>query len=108
VVEGPEGDIEVRDNQIVGRGESAGISIVLRSPGGMVRLHRGIRVIDNTIGNFAGAGIELSTMTTFARFDGLEVTNNELFLTADSVQDDRVGIRLAAPPTGATAGPITH
>jgi hypothetical protein len=100
VVDGPEGDIQVCDNQIVGRDESVGISIVLRSPGGVVRLHRGIRAVGNTIGNFAGAGIELSTITTLARFDGLEVTNNELFLTADSVQDDRVGIRLAEPHEG--------
>jgi hypothetical protein len=100
VVDGPEGDIEVRDNQIVGRGESAGISIVLRSPGGGLRLHRGIRVIGNTIGNFADAGIDISTMTTAARFDGLEVSNNELFLSADLIPDHQVGIRWAEPHDG--------
>jgi len=101
-IDGPDSDIEVRGNRILGRGEAIGISIKLRKPQPpgepIVRLHTSVRIIGNTIVNFADAGIELSTEATFERFNGLEVSTNEIYIDAAPAPDGLVGIRFSAPP----------
>lgn len=90
--------IELRDNRIQGRGQSIGISVrVSRSPG---EVHRDVRVVGNTIVNFADAGIHLSTASASEQFEGVEISANEMYVDEASNPGNLVGIRLPKPGNG--------
>ena len=96
--------IEVRGNRILGHDIAMGILVTLnRPPEGTVpavEVHRDIRIASNTITNFGDAGIQLSTANTVKRFDGLEISGNELDVDSAPVPDGLVGIRIPAPGHG--------
>src|SRR6266568_3588278 len=96
--------IEVRGNRILGHGIAMGILVTLnRPPEGAVptvEVHRDIRIASNTITNFGDAGIQLSTANTVKRFDGLEISGNELDVDSAPVPNGPVGIRIPAPDHG--------
>jgi hypothetical protein len=72
----------------------------VRLAGTSPTVHRDIRIVGNTIGNFADAGIHLSTSNTAERFEGVEISGNEIY--ADNVPSSTIltGIRLARPGNG--------
>jgi hypothetical protein len=96
--------IEVSANRVFGQGIATGIQVVLnRPPDGTspsVEVHRDIRVTSNTITNFGDTGIELATANTVKRFDGVEITGNQLDVDNAPVPNDLVGIRIPAPDHG--------
>jgi hypothetical protein len=96
--------IEVRGNRILGNDIAMGILVMLnRPPDGTVpavEVHRDIRIASNTITNFGDAGIQLSTANTVKRFDGLEISGNEIDAGSAAVPNGLVGIRIPAPGHG--------
>jgi hypothetical protein len=94
----PGSHIEVRDNRIHGRGHAAGIS--MRLEGDTDTVHRDIRIVGNTVTSFADAGILLSTGNTAERFDGVEISENDISADDAPTPNDLVGIRLSQPGTG--------
>ena len=94
----PGSSIELRGNRIVGRHQSIGISVRLSgSPPGA---HRDIRIIDNTITNFADAAIRLTTSNTTERYEGVEISSNQIDADAAAPSTNLTGIRLARPGNG--------
>jgi hypothetical protein len=94
----PGSSIELRGNRILGRSQSIGISVRLN--GTSPTVHRDVKIVGNTIGDFADAGIHVSTSNTNERYDGVEISGNEIY--ADSVPSSTTltGIRLARPGNG--------
>jgi len=81
-----------------------GIVIALnRPPDGevpTVEVHHDIRIMGNAITNFGDAGIQISTGNTVRRFDGVEISGNELDADAAVGPNDLVGIRIPPPGRG--------
>jgi hypothetical protein len=99
----PGDHVEVRGNRILGQGGAIGISVVLkRPPEGTVpalEVHSDIRISANTITDFGDAGIEVSTANTIRRYDGFEISGNEIDVDTAGA-GSLVGIRLPAPGHG--------
>jgi hypothetical protein len=94
----PGSDIEVRGNRITGQGEAIGISVALTKA--TIGVHRGFRIIGNTLVNFGDAGIHLKTFNTSERFEAVEISSNEILLDLPPGPATRAGIRLARPGNG--------
>jgi hypothetical protein len=63
-------------------------------------VHRDIRIVENTITDFGDAGIQISTGNTVRRFDGVEISGNQLDIEAAAGPTGLVGIRISPPGHG--------
>lgn len=77
-ISNPGGHFEIRGNRLFGGGLAAiGISVHLEPPL-LPRLD--FKLADNTIANFRGGGIQLSTTNSAARFEGVAIHGNNIYV----------------------------
>jgi hypothetical protein len=97
-------NVEVRGNRILGQGAAIGIQVSLTKPpddtAPLVDVRRDVRIVSNTITNFADAGIQIATASTRKRLDGLEILGNALDVDATNSPGGLVGIRIPPPGNG--------
>jgi hypothetical protein len=77
-ISNPGSHFEIRGNRLFGGGFAAiGISVHLEPP---LLSHLDFKLADNTIANFRGGGIQLSTTNSAARFDGVAIHGNNIYV----------------------------
>jgi Right handed beta helix region len=76
-INNPGGHFEIRGNRLFGGGFAViGVSVNLEPP--LPRLD--FKLADNTIANFRGGGIQLSTTNSSARFEGVAIHGNNIYV----------------------------
>jgi hypothetical protein len=77
-ISNPGSHFEIRGNRLFGGGFAAiGISLHLEPP---LLSHLDFKLADNTIANFRGGGIQLSTTNSAARFEGVAIHGNNIYV----------------------------
>jgi hypothetical protein len=77
-ISNPGSHFEIRGNRLFGGGFAAiGISVHLELP---LFSHLDFKLADNTIANFRGGGIQLSTTNSAARFEGVAIHGNNIYV----------------------------
>jgi hypothetical protein len=77
-ISNPGSHFEIRGNRLFGGGFAAiGISVHLEPP---LLSHLDFKLADNTIANFRGGGIQLSTTNSAARFEGVAIHGNNIYV----------------------------
>lgn len=96
-ISNPGSHFEIRGNRLFGGGFAAiGISVHLEPP---LRSHLDFKLADNTIANFRGGGIQLSTTNSAARFDGVAIHGNNIYVDVPGAGSP-FGISLFKPGNG--------
>jgi hypothetical protein len=94
----PGSHFEIRGNRLFGTGSVAiGISVHIDPP---LRSHLDFKLADNTIANFYGGGIQLSTTNSASRFEGVAIHGNNVFVDLPG-PGTPFGISFPKPGTGA-------
>jgi hypothetical protein len=77
-ISNPGSHFEIRGNRLFGGGFAAiGISVHLEP---LLPSHLDFKLADNTIANFRGGGIQLSTTNSAARFEGVAIHGNNIYV----------------------------
>jgi hypothetical protein len=77
-ISNPGSHFEIRGNRLFGGGFAAiGISVHLEPP---LLSHLDFKLADNTIANFRDGGIQLSTTNSAARFEGVAIHGNNIYV----------------------------
>jgi hypothetical protein len=96
-ISNPGSHFEIRGNRLFGGGFAAiGISLHLEQP---LLSHLDFKLADNTIANFRGGGIQLSTTNSAAGFEGVAIHGNNIYVDVPGAGSP-FGISFLKPGSG--------